>query len=609
MLKIIPKGMQLLKSFSIQQRLLLLFSIQILIPLLFMGTMLYRTSRNIIQNKSIDYTQDLLTMVELRLNDFSNNVKVASQDMLYDRVIYNILAEDASNQGENNGADITQYEEINSVNNILRKACLSREEIQSIALISNHQTYYTYDSNIGRASIEQLLPYEKMKAVALEAGGEAVWFLDLDARGEVKNLYVTRSIYDISNYQEIGLMAILIRREALERVYGDLSTEFMQSIAVVSNTGEWITGSGVETLELQQTYTALEFKDSSHVVDDKRGILLSVKEMKEPNWRILAEISVDKLNEDLYAFRTYFIVIMIATLLILSALSIFFAMDILTPIKRLVHGMKTMQESKTHDEIIIDRQDELGYLSQCFNDMSREIDILVNRVYKEQLTRKEAEIKTLQAQINPHFLFNTLESINWMARLNHVDEISEMVTALSALMEAGIGKGEALVSLEEEISFVDSYILIMKNRYGERLDFTKSIDESLLSILVPKLLLQPLVENAIYHGVDKFRRPGKVVLIIRRTDQHIEIEVLDNGKGMTAQEMEELNANLRERNDAYLFSEKSGMGIGLVNVNRRIKLFYGAQYGIRIESVYEEYMKVVLTLPVSGIQKGVKDYV
>ncbi len=609
MLKIIPKGMQLLKSFSIQQRLLLLFSIQILIPLLFMGTMLYRTSRNIIQNKSIDYTQDLLTMVELRLNDFSNNVKVASQDMLYDRVIYNILAEDASNQGENNGADITQYEEINSVNNILRKACLSREEIQSIALISNHQTYYTYDSNIGRASIEQLLPYEKMKAVALEAGGEAVWFLDLDARGEVKNLYVTRSIYDISNYQEIGLMAILIRREALERVYGDLSTEFMQSIAVVSNTGEWITGSGVETLELQQTYTALEFKDSSHVVDDKRGILLSVKEMKEPNWRILAEISVDKLNEDLYAFRTYFIIIMIATLLILSALSIFFAMDILTPIKRLVHGMKTMQESKTHDEIIIDRQDELGYLSQCFNDMSREIDILVNRVYKEQLTRKEAEIKTLQAQINPHFLFNTLESINWMARLNHVDEISEMVTALSALMEAGIGKGEALVSLEEEISFVDSYILIMKNRYGERLDFTKSIDESLLSILVPKLLLQPLVENAIYHGVDKFRRPGKVVLIIRRTDQHIEIEVLDNGKGMTAQEMEELNANLRERNDAYLFSEKSGMGIGLVNVNRRIKLFYGAQYGIRIESVYEEYMKVVLTLPVSGIQKGVKDYV
>ncbi len=609
MLKIIPKGMQLLKSFSIQQRLLLLFSIQILIPLLFMGTMLYRTSRNIIQNKSIEYTQDLLTMVELRLNDFSNNVKVASQDMLYDRVIYNILAEDATNQGENNGADITQYEEINSVNNILRKACLSREEIQSIALISNHQTYYTYDSNIGRASIEQLLPYEKMKAVALEAGGEAVWFLDLDAKGEVKNLYVTRSIYDISNYQEIGLMAILIRREALERVYGDLSTEFMQSIAVVSNTGEWITGSGDETLELQQTYTALEFKDSSHVVDNKRGILLSVKEMKEPNWRILAEISVDKLNEDLYAFRTYFIVIMIATLLILSALSIFFAMDILTPIKRLVHGMKTMQESKTHDEIIIDRQDELGYLSQCFNDMSREIDILVNRVYKEQLTRKEAEIKTLQAQINPHFLFNTLESINWMARLNHVDEISEMVTALSALMEAGIGKGEALVSLEEEISFVDSYILIMKNRYGERLDFTKSIDESLLSILVPKLLLQPLVENAIYHGVDKFRRPGKVVLIIRRTDQHIEIEVLDNGKGMTAQEMEELNANLRERNDAYLFSEKSGMGIGLVNVNRRIKLFYGAQYGIRIESVYEEYMKVVLTLPVSGIQKGVKDYV
>lgn len=597
--------MKLLKRISIRKRLLLLFSIQILIPLLFMGTMLYRTSRDIIQSKSIDYTGDILKMVELRIEDFSNNVKVASQDMLYDRVIYDILAEDSRNKLSN----LSSYEEVYAVNNILRKACLSREEIQSIALISNYQNYYTYDSNIGRASIEQLVPYEKMKAVALEAGGEAVWFLDMDEQGEVKNLYITRSIYDISNYEEIGLMAILIRKEALEGVYGDLSTEFMQSIAIVSDAGEWIIGSGERTRRLQETYEELDFKGENHSVDEERRILLSFKELENPNWRILAEISVDKLNEDLYAFRTYFMIIIAATLLILSVLSIFFAMDILTPIKRLVQGMKTMQESKTHDEIIIDRQDELGYLSQCFNDMSREIDILVNRVYKEQLTRKEAEIKTLQAQINPHFLFNTLESINWMARLNNVDEISEMVTALSALMEAGIGKGGPLVTIKEEIDFVDSYILIMKNRYGERLDFNKSIDSSLLGIKVPKLLLQPLVENAIYHGVDKFRKQGKIYLIIRKIDQRVEIEVLDNGQGMTEENIRELNKNLNEGNDAYLFSENSGMGIGLKNVNRRIKLFYGVEYGVRVESIYEEYMKVVVTIPLVGIQKGVEDYV
>jgi two-component system sensor histidine kinase YesM len=597
--------MKLLKRISIRKRLLLLFSIQILIPLLFMGTMLYRTSRDIIQSKSIDYTGDILKMVELRIEDFSNNVKVASQDMLYDRVIYDILAEDSRNKLSN----LSSYEEVYAVNNILRKACLSREEIQSIALISNYQNYYTYDSNIGRASIEQLVPYEKMKAVALEAGGEAVWFLDMDEQGEVKNLYITRSIYDISNYEEIGLMAILIRKEALEGVYGDLSTEFMQSIAIVSDAGEWIIGSGERTRRLQETYEELDFKGENHSVDEEGRILLSFKELENPNWRILAEISVDKLNEDLYAFRTYFMIIIAATLLILSVLSIFFAMDILTPIKRLVQGMKTMQESKTHDEIIIDRQDELGYLSQCFNDMSREIDILVNRVYKEQLTRKEAEIKTLQAQINPHFLFNTLESINWMARLNNVGEISEMVTALSALMEAGIGKGGPLVTIKEEIDFVDSYILIMKNRYGERLDFNKSIDSSLLGIKVPKLLLQPLVENAIYHGVDKFRKQGKIYLIIRKIDQRVEIEVLDNGQGMTEEDIRELNRNLNEGNDDYLFSENSGMGIGLKNVNRRIKLFYGVEYGVRVESIYEEYMKVVVTIPVVGIQKGVEDYV
>ena len=140
-------------------------------------------------------------------------------------------------------------------------------------------------------------------------------------------------------------------------------------------------------------------------------------------------------------------------------------------------------------------------------------------------------------------------------------------------------------------------------------DFNKSIDSSLLGIKVPKLLLQPLVENAIYHGVDKFRKQGKIYLIIRKIDQRVEIEVLDNGQGMTEEDIRELNKNLNEGNDAYLFSENSGMGIGLKNVNRRIKLFYGVEYGVRVESIYEEYMKVVVTIPVVGIQKGVEDYV
>ncbi len=202
-------------------------------------------------------------------------------------------------------------------------------------------------------------------------------------------------------------------------------------------------------------------------------------------------------------FRLWLIILMIATLTIMSMFSILMAIDIINPINKLVKSIKKVQEDKVYEEIAVDRMDELGYLSNCFNKMSLEIDILVNKVYKEQLTRREAELKALQAQINPHFLFNTLESINWMAMLNEAPQISEMVTSLSSLIEASIGKGNPLISIKEELRYVDSYILIMKkNRYGERLIYNKDVDDE-INIQVPRLVLQPIVENAIYHGIGK----------------------------------------------------------------------------------------------------------
>ena len=205
--------------------------------------------------------------------------------------------------------------------------------------------------------------------------------------------------------------------------------------------------------------------------------------------------------------------------------------------------------------------------------MASQIDTLVNSVYKEQLTRKESELKALQSQINPHFLFNTLESINWMAQLNNVPEIRDMVTSLAALMEASIGKGSPKVPLKKELKYVDNYLLIMKNRYGDRLNYESDVDESTLRIEVPKLILQPLVENAIYHGIDRTRKQGLIKLTIKRQEDKIYIEIMDNGKGMMPEEVQSLNEAFKEDNHEYLLgiNKKS---IGLVNVNCRIKLYY-----------------------------------
>lgn len=586
--------LRLFRSISIKQKLLLLFSFQIIIPLIFMGTMLYRNTERIIQDKSITYSLDILKMIELRMNDFANNMISVSEDLLSDTAIHDTL-QIKEDQPKNE----YYYTMRNRITNTLKRICLSRNEIQSIAIISKYGTYYTYDLNSGRASIEEIIPYQAMLNKAREAEGSPVWYLDKDNEGSIRNIYLARTVNSIDDFQEIGMIAILIKKDYLKTVYADLSTSFMQNIDILSKDNEWIIGTNPNfKRQSSNEVVYLTDKKRDYQIDKVSNILLSYIKVETCDWKIVTEISLDELNRDLNQFKVWFVIITLCTILVLSIFSILVAIDIIEPINRLVSGIKKVQEENVYEEVIVDRKDELGYLSKCFNKMSQDIDTLLNRVYKEQLTRKEAELKALQAQINPHFLFNTLESINWMAQLNNVPEIRDMVTSLASLIEASIGKGSPLIPLSQELKYVDNYILIMKNRYGDRLIYESDIDRSLIRSKVPKLLLQPIIENAIYHGIDKKRKQGQIKLMIKKDQENVHIEVMDNGKGMTEEEAKELNQRFKDNNDDYLL-KKNRRGIGLENVNRRIKLFFGNQYGLYIESEYEQYTKVHVIVPIS----------
>ena len=233
--------------------------------------------------------------------------------------------------------------------------------------------------------------------------------------------------------------------------------------------------------------------------------------------------------------------------------------------------------------------------------MTKEIDHLVNRIYREQLTRKDAEIKALQSQINPHFLFNTLESINWMAQLNNVPEISETVSALSSLMEISIGRDDRLITIEEEFTYIDNYILILKKRFEDRITLEKNIQSEVMDIKIPRLLIQPLIENAVYHGLERSRNKGVIKLNAQISGDEVLIEVVDNGLGIEKDELEMINDKLSMDNETYFRSMESNgkKSIGIDNVNRRIKLLYGEEYTLRLESVPGEYTKVIVHIPYS----------
>ena len=196
-------------------------------------------------------------------------------------------------------------------------------------------------------------------------------------------------------------------------------------------------------------------------IDEKAGMFISYITQQITGWKIVSYVSLDVLYKDANTLKNNIIMLCIAAVIVLSFVTLIIAVNIVKPINNLVNGMKKVQSGEGI-RLEIDREDEFGFLQRAFNEMASEIHHLVNWVYREQLTRKEAELKALQSQINPHFLFNTLEAINWMAQLNDVPEISDTVSDLSDLMEASIGRDDRLITIEEEFQICGQVYLTAK---------------------------------------------------------------------------------------------------------------------------------------------------
>ena len=582
------------KKKSIKQKILLVFSVQIIIPMTFMGIMFYKNTQKVIQNNSISYATDVIKMIELRMNDFYNNLINVTEEIICDEKLY--VGIDAGQDDE------TKKESKDYVYNELRRICIANEDIHSITITTTSEHIYGYHLNSGNTISEQMENKDLLDSMLRQARTEkdkAAWYTQLDDSGKIKDLYLIRMIYGNDDFKEKGLIVIQINRGNIEKIYTGLSAKFAQNINILNKDNKWITGTNPDWNIKDDNYWLINEKNNLAYSIDKKHQKLSVFiNEEESEWKIIAEGSLNELvNNEMEQFRFLFTVITICTITLVSVFSVLMAIDIIKPINSLIESIKKVEQENIHQEVVVDREDELGYLSSCFNKMSKQIDNLLNRVYKEEITRREAELKALQAQINPHFLFNTLESISWMAEFNQVSQVRAMVTSLGALLEASIGKGNPMVQLSKELKYVDNYLLIMKNRYEDRLTYESDIDKTLLNQEVPKLILQPLIENAIYHGIDKMRKNGIIKLTIKKEDCNICIEVMDNGKGIPKNEVEILNKKFKDNNDDYVFRENH-KSIGLVNVNGRVKLFFGKEYGLEIDSEYEVCTKIKLNIPI-----------
>jgi two-component system sensor histidine kinase YesM len=282
-----------------------------------------------------------------------------------------------------------------------------------------------------------------------------------------------------------------------------------------------------------------------------------------------------------------FLVLGLGTAVLCLFLAVFIAKNISNPLYEIIRSVVRIQEGDLSQRILIPRKDEIGILAESINDMGAKIESLIETNKNKERSLRLAELRALQAQIHPHFIFNCLDLIKWNAKMGRGDEVSAIVLELGRFLRGSMRNTNELVPLEDEFRMIRDYLSIQKRRFDDRLQFDLSVDPEILKIPVPKFILQPIVENSLVHGIEGKTGPGHIGIRAGRKGEMLEYEIRDNGAGMSGEILEKIRA-----------SGLSEDQIGLMNVRRRLGLYYGTDFSFVIESESGAGTRVYISTPV-----------
>ncbi len=327
--------------------------------------------------------------------------------------------------------------------------------------------------------------------------------------------------------------------------------------------------------------------DGAHYDED---VIYTLSSLPDSAWRVVGVSYTDELvNSGVVTARLVFFLVALICVIAAVLMSLLLSRVITEPVRSLAEAMREFEA----DPAIFRYEPgsepvwELETLSASFEHMVRIVQELLERVHQEEITLRKTELKALQAQINPHFLYNTLSSIQWMCEQGKNEDAVEMVGALGRLFRISISRGRELIPLREELEHARSYLIIQSHRYRDQFDYEFRADESVLDCLCNKITIQPLLENAIYHGIEPLADRGHIVISARPEDGDVVVSVEDNGVGMTRAQCESILR--KDRTDSA--------GIGLKNVDDRLKIYFGEQYGVRIASEPDRGTRIDVRFP------------
>lgn len=487
------------------------------------------------------------------------------------------------------------YELRNQVENRLAYAQMIFPEVESAVYIDRNYYIYKTDNLLVEGTVEGIK--SEMFEQVEQSNGSIVWFpmqtrdyWTLDNDQPV--LTLGKKILDTNTMELMGYLFVNINEKALSNVYDTIGIEASSGYYIVDGEGMIISSNNSEDILSyvdNGRWEIMKHQDS-YVMNttniDGKEIIQSSLIFETHDWRLINEIRIDELTSEILKVSRLIVIVAVFALVLAIIGAIILSKSIASPIIVLAKHMSRIRDGNLNKLVEVDSYDEIGVLSKGLNMMLVRISDLLTSIKEEQTKKREYELALIQEQIKPHFFYNTLELIYIFCKSGDGERASKATKALGDFYRVALSNGRELITLGEEINNLNSYLYIQQMRYSDLFNFTISVDEKLKEYIIPKLTLQPLVENAIYHGLKESRGYGSIHISGYIEGQLIHIVVADNGVGMEETQLQKI-----------MSSESHEQHFGMRSVNERIKLYFGENYGLKIKSKQNEGTQITIIIP------------
>lgn len=548
-------------------------------------------SRTAVRNTAIEYTSQLIEMMNESIDSYIMNMESIAQIVVEDSDVRSYLfsGTESVQQQERYGGKVTElFQTLKDTGN----------DICNIGIIGEDGRYLINDSD---TKINPWAGYEEREWYKKALSGEEVI-----TSSHVQNIvsdefpWVVTLSREIREGEKSAVFFVDLNFGSISRLCEKTSLGTKGYVFIMDEGGNLIYHPRqrlIYTGLWEEEFTLGMEKGEEVVFSGDGQKLYTVSRSEVTGWTMVGVTYLDEMMARTNRLRNLFYLMAIVLVGVALNLSIILTDMVTKPLRKLRESMKAVESGNFNVEIEEpDTGDEISDLFRSFRHMILQIRELIEQNNAEQREKRKSELNALQAQINPHFLYNTLDSIIWMAEGGNRKEVVLMTSSLAKLLRKSISNKNEMVTLQEEIEYTRSYLTIQKMRYMDKLEYEIDVEPAILQMETVKLIIQPLVENAIYHGIKYKEGKGLVRIEGGFLEDQVVLRVIDNGVGMTKEQL------------SHVFDERvtdtRKNGVGVLNVHHRIQLYYGQQYGLSYESREGEGVRVSIHLPLPDLMRG-----